>query len=184
MQFVGHVAAGALAGAGVAHLKRKPPKLLAILLPAALGGITPDLVDKTIFGLEASVYGRTVGHSLVVFLGLVMCWFLLRKMRAHSLCGVIGYWALGIATHLAGDLADDALQGLLHGGHVTASWYAWPLATPYAWVVRNPSPLGVWPWAMTPLEAAVWGGALAWLALAGYRALRTRGRSVLSTETP
>jgi hypothetical protein len=154
-----------------------------VFLPAALGGITPDLIDKSILVLGGSVYGRTVGHSLVFFGGTLALWAVMRRSRVPWLGGVLGFWALGLATHLLADLGDDALRGVASGGHVVASWFAWPFATPYAWVVRNSHPLGVWPWSITPLEVAVLGGTVLWLALAGRRAWTLRAAGDVSAET-
>jgi hypothetical protein len=183
MQVMGHLGAGTLAAVGVAGLRRRPAKLSAVLLPAALGGITPDLIDKAILALEFSRYGRTVGHSLVFFGGILVLWAVIRRSRAPWLGGLVGFWVLGVATHLLGDLGDDAFRGLIQGGDTVSSFFAWPFATPYAWVVRNPHPLGVWPWSLTPLEAAVLGGTVLWLALVGRRAWTARAMADVSAET-
>ena len=183
MQVMGHVAAGALAAAGVTRWQGTRARIGTVILPAALGGITPDLVDKAILALELSRYGRTVGHSLVFFTAILVLWGLLRRSGAPLLGGLAGFWALGIATHLLGDLGDDALRGLIHGGQTFYAYFAWPFATPYAWVVRNSHPLGVWPWSITPLEVVVVGGTGLWLALVGRRALMAQIRADVSAET-
>ena len=153
--------------------------LLTIFLPAALGGITPDLIDKSILALGGSVYGRTIGHSLLFLAGVTAGWALARRvgLLSYGRAGfwragfgwaafgrAVGFWALGVASHLAADLADDALRGLLRGGIVWSSWFAWPVATPYRHVLRNREPWGGWPWPWTPLEAIVVAAALAFLA--------------------
>jgi len=172
MQFLGHVATGALASAGGARLRSMRPGFVWALLPGALGGITPDLVDKAILTLEVSRYGRTVGHSLL-FLGLILAgWGGVRGLRGATAAAPLGFWVLGVATHLMADLLDDGLRGLLHGGQTFYTYFAWPFVSPYAWVVRNPHPLGGWPWAVTPLEVVVWLAAFAWLPLAVRRARR------------
>jgi hypothetical protein len=212
VQFVGHLAAGALAAAGGAKLRGARPAVLWVLVPGALGGVTPDLLDKAILALEASRYGRTVGHSLVFLAVMAAAWAVARRWgsrgaaraagiaspveaagseRAASpvgaawpervaspggtvqplgAAGPLGFWVLGVATHLVMDLADDALRGLLGGGQTFYTFFAWPFATPYAWVMRNPNALGGWPWSVTPLEVAVLAGAGVWLGVAGWRA--------------
>jgi hypothetical protein len=183
VQFVGHLAAGALAAAGGAKLRGVRPTVLWALVPGALGGVTPDLVDKAILALEASRYGRTVGHSLVFLAVMAAAWALARRWGARGAARPLGFWALGVGTHLLVDLADDALRGLIHGGQAFYSFFAWPFATPYAWVVRNPHPLGVWPWAVTPLEVAVLAGAVVWLAGVGWRAWWGRVGGGVAPET-
>lgn len=183
MQVLGHVAAGTLAAAGFAGIRARPVKVSTVLLPAALGGITPDLLDKAILALGWSVFGRTVGHSLVFLAVAAGFWVLLRASRARAAGAILGFWILGVGTHLAADVVDDVLRGVIHGGNTLSSFFAWPFADPYAWVVRNSQPLGVWPWAISPLEVAVLGGAALWLALAGRRAWVARTAGGVSAET-
>jgi hypothetical protein len=170
VQIIGHLAAGALAAGGGAKLRGVRPTVLWVLVPGALGGITPDLVDKAILALELSRYGRTAGHSLVFLAAITMAWAGLRAWRGRSAAAAVGFWVLGVGTHLLVDLADDGLRGLIHGGQAFYTFFAWPFATPYAWTIRNPHALEVWPWAVTPLEVVVLVGAGVWLAVAGWRA--------------
>lgn len=201
MEILGHLAASTLAAAGVARLGRRRARVGTVLLPAALGGLTPDLLDKVILALEASRYGRTVGHSLVFLAVMVAAWAVTRSWGARGAARAVGatqpvkpawpvraaqplgFWVLGVGTHLVLDLGDDALRGLLGGGQTFYTFFAWPFATPYAWVVRNPHPLGMWPWAVSPLEAAVLAGAVVWLAAVGWRAWGGRVRGGVSAET-
>ncbi len=173
MYLPGHLSAAVLA-AGVLTLRsggvvpagqgvRRSTLLLTVLLPAALGGVTPDLIDKSILALGGSVYGRTIGHSLLFLGGVTAAWVLVRRLGPAGLGRPVGFWALGVASHLAADVADDALRGLLRGGIVGSSWFAWPLATPYAYVLRNREPWGGWPWPWTPLEGIVVAAALTFL---------------------
>jgi hypothetical protein len=155
MQVIGHLAFGAGAAKGVANLQGRAARLWGVLLPALLGCLTPDILDKAVFALQGSRYGRTIGHSLFLLAGITICWALLRAAESRTFGTVVGFFALGMATHLVGDLANDALTGLITGGQTFYTFFLWPFTDPYAWVVRNPDPLGLWPWQPTPFEVGV-----------------------------
>jgi len=113
---------------------------------------------------------QLIGHvasSVLAAAGLAR----VRRIRT-CLSSVLLPAALGVATHLVADLADGALRGLMVGGQTFYALFAWPLATPYAWVVRNPHPLAFWTWAVTPLEVAVLAGIGLWLDLCDWSAWR------------
>jgi hypothetical protein len=95
----------------------------------------------------------------------VLVWALFRALEARWLAGIVGFWALGIATHLFGDLGDDALRGIIHGGQWFYAFFLWPFATPYVVELSNPYPFGFWPSEMTPLELGVLVAACVWLSL-------------------
>jgi hypothetical protein len=177
MLVLGHLAVGTLAGAGAARLQRRPPKFTTVLLPAILGGITPDLLDKPLMALDISRDSRTVGHSLVFLAGITVVWALFRAWRGPARSQVLGFGVLGVGAHLLADLCDDAVRGLFEGGLTFHTFFAWPFARPYAWGIRNHHPLGMWPLMVTPLEVAVVLGALLWLVLVARRAWRGRART-------
>jgi|GEM_PF-3524395 len=214
MLIPGHLATAVLAGVGVARLGGRRASVRWMLLPAALGALTPDLLDKSRMALGGSIYGRTIGHSTLFLLGITLVWAVWtgvrRRRRASAgadpkargrgasassgssrgasrgapqgasprpaLSTAFGFWVLGVATHSVADLADDALGGLMRGGMVTSSWFAWPWATPYTHVFRVREPvltaeslggLGAWlqGWSapVSPLEAAVLAAAGVWV---------------------
>ena len=201
---------------------RHPGSVRWMLLPAALGALTPDLLDKSRLALGGSIYGRTIGHSLLFLVAITAVWvgwMLLRRRRLASvdadpaargsaasaspsaspsaslsaslsaspsaspsaslsaslspgLSTAFGFWVLGVASHAVADLADDALRGLLRGGMVTSSWFAWPWATPYTHVFRVQEPrltsewvarLDAVPGGTSPLEAVVLLAAGVWV---------------------
>jgi hypothetical protein len=161
----GHLAVAVVSGVFAARAAAHRVSVGGVLLPAALGGLTPDLMDKSRMAMGGSIYGRTIGHSLL-FLGLVtalwaaMRWF---GQRGEVRRGVVGFWVLGIASHLAADVADDAIQGWMAGTMVASSWFAWPWATPYDWAARATAPHWAgWPAPFTPLEVVVVVAALVW----------------------
>jgi hypothetical protein len=192
----GHLATAALAAvavAGVARVRggpRAPVSLQWMLLPAALGALTPDLIDKSRMALGGSIYGRTIGHSVLFLAAITAVWvawtWLRRRLRAPGLSTAFGFWVLGVASHAVADLADDALRGLMRGGMVTSSWFAWPWATPYTHVARAREPWITAEWVsrldavtggISPLEIAVLLAAGVWgvVRVAGWVRRRVAG---------
>ena len=80
----GHLATGMLAGVVAARLSGRRPSVRWMLVPAALGGISPDLLDKTRMALGGSIYGRTVGHSTLFLVGIALAWALWWAWSARS----------------------------------------------------------------------------------------------------
>jgi hypothetical protein len=107
----GHVAVGVLLGLRRFVVSPEPTLIV-------LGAITPDVLDKSLRLLAVYPWGRTIGHSAVVW----GCLAILTHGRARA-------WVLGGVSHLVADLLDDAAAGLAHGGHVYSGWAAFPFAT-------------------------------------------------------
>lgn len=157
MQVTGHLSVALLC------MQAHRPWTRPVLGAALLGALLPDMIDKPIWLLNGSLYGRTIGHSLLVWtpLALIMLspWFMLRIPPARQ-----RWWMglmVGVWSHFVADGCDDVIKGLLSNGYVYTSWGLWPLHTPdhYAlwlepWVahVRDHS--------MTPLEGLAIGWAL------------------------
>jgi len=72
----GHLATGVLVGVVAARLTGRRASVRWMLAPAALGAVTPDLLDKTRMALGGSIYGRTVGHSTLFLVGIAVVWAL------------------------------------------------------------------------------------------------------------
>ena len=165
MYIPGHMATAALVAAGVRRVTSRELRVRWVILPAVLGGLSPDLVDKPLQLLGLMRGGRTIGHSLFVLGALACVWGLWRSFgprreKAPDARTAFGFWVFGIFTHHLADLADDALRSVLGGGRLFSSWFLWPVRRQYDWSIRLPEPLlpegwGVWPWALTPLEIAV-----------------------------
>lgn len=192
MQITGHLALATLTHLRVGARTRLPY--------LAFGTLLPDLIDKSLWLAGFTVYGRSVGHSLL-FWG---AWVALGRLvvRGRRPKGASGpsrptaAWedvALGGALHLGADLADDVFDGLERSGALFSAWWGWP------WT--NPDMLGVWvepaatmpfvvsayvsTWAVstwagvrlrapTLLECATWAAALAHLARAHRRRAHRR----------
>lgn len=127
MEIVGHLAFGYLACAGPALAKRRPVDIEAALLPALIGALTPDLIDKPLVALEVFSSSRALGHSLLLLGGGWVIWRLLRS-RGSGISGIAWWWTVGIASHFAGDLFNDVIRGLEGRGYLVTVWFDWPLS--------------------------------------------------------
>jgi len=150
-----------LAAAGRARRLGRAPHLGSEVLPALLGALTPDLIDKPLLYAGVYVHGRSIGHSLVFLLACVLVWAVVRRGGRRAAVPA-GMWVLGIASHFVVDFADDLVRGLLTGSLVVSSWFIWPLGTPSTWD-HNPR-IALLPGydGPTPLEFLAIGVALIW----------------------
>jgi len=117
------------------------------LLPLAVGSQLPDLIDKPLafYGLLAS--GRAVGHSTFVAAVILagVAWTARHRRgrlrfegwRRRLATVTPGAFAVGYATHLAGDALTSALAGRLWD----ARFLLWPVASIPRSPVDDVSPL-------------------------------------------
>lgn len=118
---------------------------------AWFGAMLPDLSDKPLQWLGFTPYGRTVGHSVLVWAGLALVWLVVRRAQSSHLPGLV---LLGAASHLVVDLVDDVAEGLERTGYVFSGWFAWPFTNPDMWNTTSPHVLERVPNAVTTLELA------------------------------
>jgi hypothetical protein len=113
--------------------------------------------------LDVFPWGRTIGHSALLW-ALVAP--IARGPRARA-------FVLGALSHLLADLADDAVAGLVQGGHLYSAWAAFPFATAddFELELRNGRQVDELP---TTLELGTIATAL-FLAARRARMKRTRG---------
>lgn len=160
---------GHLAFAYLATRHRAPRRDRARIAAVAMAGaMLPDVVDKTLLVVGAYPWGRTVGHSLVTWVLLVGIGVLVTT----TLRGwMYGRWlALGAATHLLADFADDLFAGFAYTSYALTSWFLWPLRNPDQWEWRvAPLAPGV-DVAPTMFEYAVIFAAAFWMTWDGRRA--------------
>ncbi len=104
-----------------------------VLWPTALGAMVPDLLDKSVQWVGITPYGRTLGHSVFLWLVLVLVW-----IAARARLRWLGWLVLGGISHLIVDLVDDVVEGLQYTGYVFSGWFAWPLTNPDMWNVPTP----------------------------------------------
>lgn len=126
MYISGHLAMGYLAVAGPAVARRAPIDVHYALLPALIGTVTPDAIDKTLRVLEVQQYGRSLGHSLLFLIALYTGWRVLCRLKLPS-AQPFGWWGVGVATHLFADLVNDAFRAFEARGLLFTAWAAWPL---------------------------------------------------------
>jgi hypothetical protein len=114
----GHVASAALLAR---HVSRNDRTASAWLV---FGALVPDVLDKGQLWLGTTVYGRTVGHSLLLWGGLALLRLLSgRGPRSLAL-------SMGGALHLAVDLVDDFVEGFERSGWAFSAWMGWPVTNP------------------------------------------------------
>ncbi len=143
----GHLAVGYL-------LSRRggPPRVASRILPALLGTLVPDLVDKPAMWIGLTPYGRTVGHSAIVWAALSLAWAVAFWRRSSAAGTVAGFVLLGALSHLVIDLVDDIAEGLERSGYVFSAWFGWPFTNPDMWNIRSPHVLEPMAHAVTTLE--------------------------------
>jgi membrane-bound metal-dependent hydrolase YbcI (DUF457 family) len=127
----GHFAAGYLVYMACSRGSQEPDRtdLFVLLLATQL----PDLIDKPLswsFG-GAFVGGRTVGHSLLLAVPVVIIvWVLLARRRAQRRTALA--FTLGYLTHPPGDAVPLLVQGSLMGDLTEVSFLCWPIEIPAA----------------------------------------------------
>jgi len=137
MLIFAHIFAGALLGLGFWHLTNERRAVILCII----GSIIPDLIDKPL-GLvfpAALGSGRTVFHTLVIVLILLLCVFILFQARSWLLGGGL------VCALLLHQLMDEMWT-------LPANWF-WPLLGPFTGSLI-PDYIGVYFWAeiTSPLE--------------------------------
>ena len=126
MYLPGHLAMGYLAAAGTSLAQRRPLDVGGALLPALIGAVTPDFIDKPLDFIGITQSSRTLGHSIFFFLAaLALWWWLSNRRWKHR--RAMGWWVVGICTHLAIDFVNDAFRGLEERGFFFTAWAGWPI---------------------------------------------------------
>ena len=144
MNPAGHLAVGYL----VARADR------ASLRPVWVGMFLPDLIDKPLLLVGYTPYGRSIGHSLFFWCVMAVLWMVAyawRFTRARTFAALL----VGGLSHLAVDLADDAVMGLERSGYAFSAWMGWPWTNPDMWSVRVPKLFAPDSAATTSLELLV-----------------------------
>lgn len=126
-----------------------------LLLGLFFGALFPDILDKSLMHLGVYPWGRTVGHSALVFSLVALVGVLvLRRHDSQILKGFI----LGWASHFAADLLDDIVAGMLYDRFVVGSWFTWPYLNPDMYQLQfSRSLFGPCHGCYTALEVAVIG---------------------------
>ena len=126
MYLPGHLAMGYLVAAGPAVARRRPLDVRYALIPALIGSVTPDAIDKPLHALEWIDHSRAVGHSLFFLLLLYLIWRILRA-RDIDFARPFGWWTAGVASHFFADFSNDIFRGIEARGFFFSSWMGWPV---------------------------------------------------------
>ncbi|MFK7987524.1 MAG: metal-dependent hydrolase [Sandaracinaceae bacterium] len=133
--------------------RRNPRETTRRFVPLALGVLLPDLVDKSLMLSGWTPYGRTVGHSAVLWVGLAgllvgAATFTRRSLMWPALV------LLGGLLHVLVDPVDDVAEGITFGGYLFSAWVGWPITNPDMLSVRVPAVSGPTRFLSTGLEVA------------------------------
>jgi hypothetical protein len=105
------------------------------MVAALVGAILPDLIDKPaqLFGLTP--YGRSVGHSLIVW---SLLWIVSAPRSTLRSVAILRTAIASASVHLATDLVDDVAEGFERSGFAFSGWFGWPVTDPDMWNLRVP----------------------------------------------
>lgn len=120
MQPIVHLAVGYLCYAGYVRRSDGTTPSEGATLVALFGAALPDLLDKPPWLLGLTV-GRTVGHSLLFAVPVVLASWLLARSRGRPTLGVA--FAVGVASHLATDVPWHVVAG----DYEELGFLLWPL---------------------------------------------------------
>ena len=161
MNLPGHLAVAYLASG---HHRRAaeawPEARRRRLYPMILGTILPDLVDKSLMVLDVYPWGRTVGHSILVWTLLALTVALRRRVlggadtdttdrtKATGSTGTgddaeaASWFVAGGLSHIATDMTNDVVAGLTCTGYLFSTWFTWPYLNPdlYPWKIAWEGP--------------------------------------------
>ncbi|ARS91227.1 metal-dependent hydrolase [Natrarchaeobaculum aegyptiacum] len=121
MQPVVHLAVGYLCYAGYSRARTgsAPAELPALV--AVVGAALPDLIDKPLAFAGIVDVGRTIGHSLLFALPLVVAVWVLARAWNRELLGVA--FAIGYLSHITTDVPWHVVSGDYH----ELGFLLWPI---------------------------------------------------------
>lgn len=120
MNIWGHVAMG-----GILGRERRFGALCTLAL--LLGCLFPDIVDKPLKMIGVYPWGRTVGHSTLVWAAFHLS---IQSVRPGRVSTALHAFSIGWVSHFLADVLDDFAQGVECTGYVFTSWMAWPIWNP------------------------------------------------------
>ncbi|TYT63029.1 metal-dependent hydrolase [Natrialba swarupiae] len=121
MQPVVHLAVGYLCYAGYVRWRGGTSPGEGPALAAVFGAALPDLIDKPIWFVGVVDVGRTIGHSLLFAVPLVVLAWAVARSRGRELLGVA--FAIGYLSHVATDVPWHVLSGDYH----ELGFLLWPI---------------------------------------------------------
>ena len=130
MQPIVHLAVGYLCYVVYSRWAGEYPPAGGPVLLAVFAAVLPDLVDKPLAAAGVVPVGRTIGHSLLLAVPLMVAvWLAARRIERDDLGVAFG---IGYASHLASDVPWHVLSGDYH----ELGFLLWPITTmpPYTGV--------------------------------------------------
>ena len=128
---LGHAALAYLSYVGIAGLTRRPLPVHWALVPLGVASQLPDLVDKPLSYHGLIISGRSLGHSLVTAIVLVVLVWLAARWVARAETGLRARLAertpLAFAVGYLSHLSADALYPVLLGEGLFTWFLFWPL---------------------------------------------------------
>lgn len=118
---LGHLAFGYLSAALVQRLRNHPPPRRWILAAVVLGTQLPDLVDKPLVYVGVLSSGRSLGHSLLVALPLLVL-----VLRVGHRMGY-GEHAIALTVGVLSHYVGDTYRLLLAGDFGSVRFLLWPV---------------------------------------------------------
>ncbi|ELY44426.1 metal-dependent hydrolase [Natronorubrum sulfidifaciens] len=137
MQPVVHLVVGYCCYAAYTRFDRGEPPSIAPAGVAIVGAAVPDLLDKPLSSASVVPVGRTIGHSLLFAVPLVLLLWLLARRFDRSHLGVA--FAIGYGSHLATDVPWHVISGDYH----ELGFLLWPVTPMPAYT--GVKPLGTIP---------------------------------------
>lgn len=158
---LGHLAVAYLCYATYAKVTEAPRPQGLPLLTLAFASQLPDLVDKPLVYLDVIASGRSLGHSLLIVVPvLLLAWWAVNQTTYREIGPAL---VIGVFAHLLG----DTYQLVLTGDWAQLQFLLWPIfpAIDYPsdsiapWVRllnRNPSPYMQFEYFLAGLALMIW----------------------------
>lgn len=127
-----HLVVGYLCYAGYTRVTRGRVPDEAPALVAIIGAALPDLLDKPLWIAGVVEVGRTIGHSLLFGVPLMIVVWLVARNRRREPFGIA--FAIGYASHLVTDIPWHVISGEYH----ELGFLLWPITPMPAYTGTKP----------------------------------------------
>ncbi|NGM67558.1 metal-dependent hydrolase [Natronolimnobius sp. AArcel1] len=121
MQPIVHLVVGYLCYAAYARWRFDGPPAEVPALVAIGGAALPDLIDQSLAAAGITGVTRTIGHSLLFVVPLIIVVWLYARARDREILGVA--FAIGLLSHIATDIPWHVLAGDYH----ELGFLLWPI---------------------------------------------------------
>lgn len=142
---LGHAAFAYLGYVGLAAVTRRHLPVHWGLLPLAVGSQLPDLLDKPLSYAGVLVSGRSLGHSVVTAVMLVLLvWWTVRRLSAPGSAWqrrILAVSPTAFAVGYVSHLLADAIEPLVTGAYGELRFLLWPVVPPIDYPTGDLSPV-------------------------------------------